>query len=416
LTDEKRPIGDLPQSENSADGKDAMPTSTANIFRRVNRRRPCLICGKPDWCSYTRDERISICMRVSEGARKINAWGGAIFIHDHEDGHEDWREERAIEIPIVADLPQSLIASIEIRDFVYGRLIEISPATLYPGALITGEKGLLARGLSECHFGNYGGLPAGSRDRDRIARQLLQETSDHFPSAGSLPGVPGFWEDRSGVHLWKPKDYPLPRLLIPVRDEAGRIQACQMRLPFAAKRVGRYLWLSSPDLPQGCGSGSPLHYKFRLADLPHGTQIVIVEGVLKADVLSAIHPELYIVATPCVTANHDALVELTHGRHVWIAFDQDSYANKTVCFHLAALVARRMRRERTLATTRIASWDARVKGIDDAAVRNLPITSISVRRWLNRLSPSLQQIAMTRLTETVALPLRAKNRSGSQGR
>jgi hypothetical protein len=31
----------------------------------------------------------------------------------------------------------------------------------------------------------------------------------------------------------------------------------------------------------------------------------------------------------------------------------------------------------TLATTRIASWDARVKGIDDAAVRNLPIISIS---------------------------------------
>jgi hypothetical protein len=35
-----------------------------------------------------------------------------------------------------------------------------------------------------------------------------------------------------------------------------------------------------------------------------------------------------------------------------------------------------MRRERTLATTRIASWDARVNGIDDAAACNLPITSI----------------------------------------
>jgi hypothetical protein len=413
LTDEKRPIGDLPQSENSADGKDAMPMSTANIFRRVNRRRPCLICGKPDWCSYTRDERISICMRVSEGARKINAWGGAIFIH--EDGRGDWREERVIEIPIVADLPQSPIAPIEIRDFVYGRLIELSPATLYRGVLITGEKGLLSRGLNECQFGNYGGLPAGSRARDRVVRQLLQETSSQFPGSDSLRGVPGFWEDRRGVHLWKPKDYLLPRLLIPVRDEAGRIQACQMRLPPAAKKTGRYCWLSSSGLPHGCGSGCPLHYKFRLVDLPRDAQIVIVEGVLKADVLSAIRPEPQIVATPCVTTNHDALVELTHGRPVWIAFDQDSYANKTVCFHLAALVARRMRRERTLATTRIASWDARVKGIDDAAVRNLPIASISVQCWLNRLSPRLQQIAMTRLTETIELPLRSKNRSGSQG-
>ncbi|HEX5081623.1 MAG TPA: hypothetical protein VFY40_06240 [Blastocatellia bacterium] len=44
------------------------------------------------------------------------------------------------------------------------------------------------------------------------------------------------------------------------------------------------------------------------------------------------------------------------------AFDQDHYSNETVCFHLAALIARRMRREKTLATTRIASWDARIIG------------------------------------------------------
>src|SRR5690242_1846485 len=105
-----------------------MPTSTSNIFGRVSRRRPCRICDKPDWCVfYVRDgERISICMRVSDGARKINQHGGAIFIHD------DWREEKGISPRVVADIPKSPIAPIEIRDFVYGRLIEISPATLYP--------------------------------------------------------------------------------------------------------------------------------------------------------------------------------------------------------------------------------------------------------------------------------------------
>jgi hypothetical protein len=87
-----------------------------------------------------------------------------------------------------------------------------------------------------------------------------------------------------------------------------------MRLPFATKKELRYLWLSSPNLPHGTGSGSPLHFKFRLADLPSDARIVIIEGVLKADVLYAIHPELYIVATPCVTANHGALVELTRCR------------------------------------------------------------------------------------------------------
>jgi hypothetical protein len=349
-------------------------------------------------------------MRISEGARKINRHGGAIFIH--EDGHED----DAIDVREAIEVFQSPIAPIEISDFVYGRLIELSPAERYRSLLISGEKGLLARGLSECHSGNYGGLPAGSRERDRLALQLLQETSDQFPGAVSLRGVPGFWEDRRGAHLWKSKDYLLPRLLIPVRDEAGRIQACQMRLPLAAKKSGRYLWLSSSDLPHGCGSGSPLHYKFRHADLPHDAQIVIVEGVLKADVLCAVRPDLHIVATPCVTANHDALVELAHGRRALIGFDADGYTNETVCFHLAALIAKRTRRERTLATTRIASWDGRVKGIDDAAVRNLPITSISVRSWLNRLSPYFRQIAMMRFAEFGAFPIKTKNRSGSQVR
>jgi len=216
------------------------------------------------------------------------------------------------------------------------------------------------------------------------------------------------------VHLWKLKDYLLPRLLIPVRDGSGRIQACQTRLPFAAKNGLRYLWLSSSGLPHGTGSGSPLHFKFRPADLPYDARIVIVEGVLKADVLYALRPELYIVATPCVTANHGALVELTLGRPVWIGFDQDHYSNETVCFHLASLIARRLRREKTLATTRIASWDAHVKGIDDAAVRNLPITSISVQQWLDRLSPRFRQIAMTRLSGIAEVSYRTKNRSGSQ--
>ena len=386
-----------------------MPTSTTDIFCRVNRRRPCRICGKTDWCVFVRDgERVSICMRVSDGARKINRHGGAIFIHD------DWREEKGIDVSAAADIPQSPIAPIEIRDCVYGRLIDLSPATLYPGALISGEKGLLARGLSECHLGDYGGLPTGSRERDRLARLLLQEIKDPFPSVSSPRGVPGFWEDRQGIHLWKPKDYLLPRLLIPVRDGSGRIQACQVRLPLAMKKGLRYFWLSSSDMSHGTSSGSPLHFKFRLADLPLDARIVIVEGVLKADVLSVLRPELYIVATPCVTANHGALVELTCGRPVLMAFDQDFYSNETVCFHLAALIARRLRRERTLVTTRIASWDARVKGIDDAAVRNLPITSISVQRWLDRLSPRFRQIAMTRLSETAAFPAKTRNVSCPQ--
>ncbi len=91
-------------------------------------------------------------MRVSDGARKINRHGGAIFIHD------DWREVKGIDVRAVADIPQLPIAPVEIRDFVCSRLIDLSPATLYPGAPIADEEELLARGLSECHFDDYGML------------------------------------------------------------------------------------------------------------------------------------------------------------------------------------------------------------------------------------------------------------------
>ncbi len=66
-----------------------------------------------------------------------------------------------------------------------------------------------------------------------------------------------------------------------------------------------------------------------------------------------------------------------------------------------------MRRKNTVMTRRIVSWDGRVKGIDDAAVRYLPITSISVQRWLDRLSLRFRQIAMTRLSESENFPVDA---------
>jgi hypothetical protein len=328
--------------------------------------------------------QISICMRIKTGARKINAQGGAIFIHG--DGSVP---SRIIVNPVKAPL-----APIEIRDTLYSQLINVSPATHFRRLFITGENGLLTRGLNKRHLGNYGGLPAEWRERDRLARQIQKESNDPPLLSESELGVPGFWTDQDGVHLWKKKDFILPVLLIPVRDAAGRIQACQIRSPLATKAGSRYFWLSSSDLPNGVGSGSPLHFKCKVDDPPQGMWIIVVEGVLKADILSALRPDLPIVATPCVSANHDRLVDLLHGRPIIIAFDQDYYSNETVCFHLTSLISKRIRQERSIATTRIASWAPHVKGIDDAAVQNLSLTSISVQTWFNRLTPRFQQIVI----------------------
>jgi len=37
-------------------GGEAMPTSIPKAFCRFNQRRPCRICGKPDWCVFVTEK------------------------------------------------------------------------------------------------------------------------------------------------------------------------------------------------------------------------------------------------------------------------------------------------------------------------------------------------------------------------
>jgi hypothetical protein len=359
-------------------------TRASTGFSRVSRRRPCRVCGKPDWCSYTRDEEVSICMRVSDGARRINQHGGAIHIHQEQPA--------SFPEPVVSvtDCPQADLVPIEVRDFVYSRLIALSPAARYRRLLVEGREGLLARGFRECHLTGYGSLPAAWDERDRLAEEILREARSHYPGLSSLLGVPGFWSDARGTHLWKHRNYRNPWLLVPVRDLRGRIQACQLRRAGDGQQP-RYCWLSSAHLPHGVGSGSPLHFGFRPAQLPPCGIITITEGALKADALLALRPGVYAVATAGVAASHEALIALTNGRKVLVAFDQDYCVNQAVCLRLAALLARRLLSEATPETTRIASWPKRVKGIDDAALKQLPLSSISVKTWFGKLSPDFRR-------------------------
>jgi hypothetical protein len=137
-------------------------------------------------------------------------------------------------------------------------------------------------------------------------------------------------------------------------------------LTLKLQRWIRYCWLSSYDLPQGISSGSPLHFNFDPSNLPDNATIVIVEGALKADVHSALCPEMYVISTAGVSVYHAGLIDLTRGLRALIAFDSNYYYNEAVCMRLAALITRLMESEGTLTTTFIAAWDRGVKGIDDA--------------------------------------------------
>src|SRR5712691_6382706 len=163
----------------------------SNGFRKVTPKRPSHICHKPDWCGYATDERTSICMRVSDGAKGTARNGGNI--HVHKDVPPTSQPPRKTK-----PAPPSIeIAPIEIRDAVYRELIRISPAQKYYPHLVDGADGLLSRGLLERETHNYGALPPTEKERAQLARHLRKFIIDKFPDYGRLysyagvVGIPG---------------------------------------------------------------------------------------------------------------------------------------------------------------------------------------------------------------------------------
>src|SRR5713226_10202065 len=242
----------------------------SNGFRKVTTKRPCRICHKPDWCGYAADERTSICMRVSDGAKGTARNGGNIHVHNDVPPTSSPRKKTK------PALPSTEIASIEIRDAVYRELNRISPARKYYPHLVNGPDGLLSRGLLERETRNFGALPPTQKERAQLARQLRKLVIDKFPEYGRLysyagvVGIPGFWQDASGiVQLGKPREYKMPMLVIPYKDNRGRIKACQLRLHKGDISEGekRYRWLASPLERRGISSGTPIHFTFKPSTL-----------------------------------------------------------------------------------------------------------------------------------------------------
>jgi len=68
-----------------------MTQATRRTWQRVSKKRPCAICGKPDWCTYSADGRTACCMRVESGRPMRN--GGWAHVLNVE------REMRTAERP-----------------------------------------------------------------------------------------------------------------------------------------------------------------------------------------------------------------------------------------------------------------------------------------------------------------------------
>jgi len=355
-------------------------------FKRVSKKRPCRICGKPSYCGFSRDEGTSICMRISSGSRGLSRNGGNIHVHP--------------EIPLILIRPriptrksQSIpLAPLKIRDAVFKELIRISPASNYIEELVAGPGGLLSRGLLEDHATSYGALPQTKQKRATLAASLRNYVRARFPeyadsySGAGVVGVPGFWQELSGmVHIWKPRNYLMPLLVIPYKDANGLIQACQIRLHAndISSDEKRYCWLSSPKERHGTSSGTPIHFTFVKEKLPPGETVLITEGALKADTVVRFRPNARVIATAGVTCSHSELVEAARPYTALIAFDADYRTNPAVCRQLARLIVHRLndcREQQLRSATNVLCWNG-PKGIDDAVRANVRLSSLTISEW-----------------------------------
>jgi hypothetical protein len=368
-------------------------TLISSGFARVNRRRPCAVCGKPDWCVYTRDEQVSICMRVSAGAARMNSRGGFIHIHyDRSPATTFEVQQRPSETK-----PPINLAPLEVRHAVYSELIRLSPASNYDHELVSGPGGLLSRGFLRKEVIKFGALPPEMSERDRLSHKLSRFVRKQFPSYAQnhqdvpLIGIPGFWrESEVRVRLWKEVNYDHPFLIIPYRGGEGRIHACQLRAAGEdAEKKKRYCWLSSASEPQGIGTGDPLHFTFVERKCPPRSPRLITEGALKAEAFVSLRPRNFVVATSGVGNSRAQLIAATRGHDILIGFDIDHRSNPSVCGQLAALIAERVRdaeAHRVInAKTEIIIWEGNAKGIDDAVLADIHLRAINVTRWYQTL-------------------------------
>jgi hypothetical protein len=224
---------------------------------RVNTKRRCPECGKPDGCMVADDR--TLCLRKPSDKPVRGGLGGW------------WHYRFTNAPPPKLAPPKSSPKPIEraSADHVAGVL-----TTLLRRHLTLDERhraALRARGISEGEIerNGYASAPT-TDDGDRIARGL---------SDFNLDGVPGF--HKYGGE-WRMRDFGAG-IFVPVRDEHLRIVGCQIRRDDVADGQPKYIWFSSTGKPHGTSSGSPVHYA-RPHLLHDASEVMLTEGALKADI------------------------------------------------------------------------------------------------------------------------------------
>jgi hypothetical protein len=179
----------------------------------------------------------------------------------------------------------------------------------------------------------------------------------------ALLGIPGFFQAQRGGWVLGGK----PGILIPVRDQEGRIQGLQVRVADHDAEGGRYRWLSSNEKPGGASSGVPMHVARPVGGLRQEL-VWVTEGPLKADV-SAHYLGATVLGVAGVVNWHDVpkfvqpLSRPGAPAQVVVAYDADAQENAQVAESRKALVSALLA---VHAIVSLAIWPmSQGKGLDD---------------------------------------------------
>jgi len=222
----------------------------------------------------------------------------------------------------------------------------------------------------------YGSLPAARQDRDRLAAIMLDGEGSHL--VGQIPGI--YRNDgrltisgRAGI-------------LIPVLQHS-LIVGIQIRHTGKVNDTAqRYTWLSSRNLPDGCGSGAPSHVAMPDGDADVET-VIITEGIIKANI-TADRMGRAVIAVPGVTITADVIPLLTQlgATGVWLAYDNDAAtkpevarAEQKLIDTLSALTC----------TVHRLSWAVTWKGVDDALTSGIVPVAMAIAFSDNRTEASI---------------------------
>ena len=220
---------------------------------RVNKRKPCVICGKSKWCSYSEDGNIALCMNNSAGSAKAAKNGAYVHILNPQD------ESKVSAYSAIAisrsgnsgkSKPAVFHADADRKNEIYTFLLDALELTERHGDGLLNERGLCDTTIA---YKLYASVPPTS-----VLAELMTRIREMFGER--LKGVAGFYKNENGIWQF---NKPPEGFFVPYRDERGRIQALQVRLDYYIEN-NKYIWLSTnPDnekFKDGASSGAPLHY------------------------------------------------------------------------------------------------------------------------------------------------------------